>query len=54
MLVNTLEITSKCSNFKMNNEPVQILDCVTSMVYKCIDNEKLFSLIFQFLWEIDQ
>ena len=46
MLVKTLEITSKCSNFKMNNEPVQILDCVTSMVYKCIDNEKLFSFFF--------
>ena len=30
----------------MNNEPVQILDCVTSMVYKCIDNEKLFSFFF--------
>ena len=43
MLVKTLEITSKCSNFKLNNEPAQILDCVTSMVYKCIDNEKLFS-----------
>ena len=42
MLVKTLEITSKCSNFKLHNEPAQILDCVTSMVYKCINNEKLF------------
>ena len=25
------------------NLGLQILDCVTSMVYKCIDNEKLFS-----------
>ena len=48
MLVKTVEITSKCSNFKLNKEPAQILDCVTSMVYKCIDNEKLFSFFFNF------
>ena len=48
MLVKTLEITSKCSNFKLHNEPAQILDCVTSMVYKCINNEKLFFFFFNF------